>query len=110
MTARDAVSLFRGLLRARRKCFAGDVRMLKESHSQIRASFDQNRHVSDPSRLDQLFLEGQEAIHVLTNLIVQGKLNERGNIGKPKDYKEGGQGVKFDTVHGTHDKLIPTAV
>ncbi|MCO5577644.1 hypothetical protein L7F22_031475 [Adiantum nelumboides] len=25
--------------------------------------------------------------------------------GKPKDYKEGGQGVKFDTFHGTHDKL-----
>ncbi|MCO5603644.1 hypothetical protein L7F22_057795 [Adiantum nelumboides] len=25
--------------------------------------------------------------------------------GKPKDYKEGGQAVKFDTFHGTHDKL-----
>ncbi|MCO5549173.1 hypothetical protein L7F22_002640 [Adiantum nelumboides] len=25
--------------------------------------------------------------------------------GKPKDYKEGGQVVKFDTFHGTHDKL-----
>ncbi|KAI5077984.1 hypothetical protein GOP47_0007808 [Adiantum capillus-veneris] len=79
MTGRDAVALFRGLLRARRKCFAGDLLMLKESRSQIRASFDQNRQVSDPSRLDQLFLEGQEAIHVFTNLIVQGKLNERGN-------------------------------
>ncbi|MCO5575764.1 hypothetical protein L7F22_029568 [Adiantum nelumboides] len=25
--------------------------------------------------------------------------------GKPKDYKEGGQAVKFDTFHGTHDNL-----
>ncbi|MCO5558539.1 hypothetical protein L7F22_012124 [Adiantum nelumboides] len=25
--------------------------------------------------------------------------------GKPKDYKEGGQAVKFDIFHGTHDKL-----
>ncbi|MCO5605280.1 hypothetical protein L7F22_059462 [Adiantum nelumboides] len=25
--------------------------------------------------------------------------------GKPKDCKEGGQAVKFDTFHGTHDKL-----
>ncbi|MCO5561289.1 hypothetical protein L7F22_014910 [Adiantum nelumboides] len=25
--------------------------------------------------------------------------------GKPKNYKEGGQAVKFDTFHGTHDKL-----
>ncbi|MCO5590461.1 hypothetical protein L7F22_044431 [Adiantum nelumboides] len=25
--------------------------------------------------------------------------------GKPKDYKEGGLAVKFDTFHGTHDKL-----
>ncbi|MCO5594416.1 hypothetical protein L7F22_048446 [Adiantum nelumboides] len=25
--------------------------------------------------------------------------------GKPKDYMEGGQAVKFDTFHGTHDKL-----
>ncbi|MCO5593914.1 hypothetical protein L7F22_047933 [Adiantum nelumboides] len=25
--------------------------------------------------------------------------------GKPKDYKEGGQAIKFDTFHGTHDKL-----
>ncbi|MCO5600561.1 hypothetical protein L7F22_054675 [Adiantum nelumboides] len=25
--------------------------------------------------------------------------------GKPKHYKEGGQAVKFDTFHGTHDKL-----
>ncbi|MCO5579902.1 hypothetical protein L7F22_033768 [Adiantum nelumboides] len=25
--------------------------------------------------------------------------------GEPKDYKEGGQAVKFDTFHGTHDKL-----
>ncbi|MCO5589100.1 hypothetical protein L7F22_043066 [Adiantum nelumboides] len=25
--------------------------------------------------------------------------------GKPKDYEEGGQAVKFDTFHGTHDKL-----
>ncbi|MCO5604603.1 hypothetical protein L7F22_058772 [Adiantum nelumboides] len=25
--------------------------------------------------------------------------------GKPKAYKEGGQAVKFDTFHGTHDKL-----
>ncbi|KAH7422651.1 hypothetical protein KP509_12G018800 [Ceratopteris richardii] len=77
---RDAITLFRGLLRARRKCFAGDARMMQESRAQIRASFDQNRDVSDSSRLDQLFLEGQEAIHVLTNLIVQGKVNERGNL------------------------------
>ncbi|MCO5592854.1 hypothetical protein L7F22_046858 [Adiantum nelumboides] len=25
--------------------------------------------------------------------------------GEPKNYKEGGQAVKFDTFHGTHDKL-----
>ncbi|MCO5595971.1 hypothetical protein L7F22_050023 [Adiantum nelumboides] len=25
--------------------------------------------------------------------------------GKPKDYKEGGEAVKFDTFHGIHDKL-----
>eukprot|EP00250_Pteridium_aquilinum_P004154 c14386_g1_i1 orf=108-422(+) len=80
MAGRDPLVLFRGLLRARRRCFAGDTRMLKESRSQIRSSFDENRGVSDPARLDQLFLEGQEAIHVFTNLIVQGKLNERGNF------------------------------
>ena len=79
--SKDPIALFRGLLRARRVCFVGDEKMQRESCRQIRSSFEENRNVSDPARLDQLFLEGQEAIHILTNSIVQGKLNERGNIG-----------------------------
>ncbi|MCO5602148.1 hypothetical protein L7F22_056276 [Adiantum nelumboides] len=38
--------------------------------------------------------------------LVQGCLYDNlTSKGNPKDYKEGGQAVKFDTFHGTHDKL-----
>ncbi|MCO5614199.1 hypothetical protein L7F22_068479 [Adiantum nelumboides] len=38
-------------------------------------------------------------------LLTLAGINEVGMTGKLKDYKEGGQAVKFDTFHGTHDKL-----
>lgn len=100
MAGRDAVTLFRELLRARRKCFAGDARMLKLSRTQIRDSFDQNRHVSDPSLLDQLFVEGQEAIHVFTNDIVQAKLNERGNYELKPGMEHAGSTLEVPSPEG----------
>jgi hypothetical protein len=80
-TAARAISGYRRLFRARNKLFAGDVRALAESRLAIRAEFDKNLTVGDPSHLEGLLVMIDEAEDMMLHGIVQGSLNERGNYG-----------------------------
>jgi hypothetical protein len=80
-TAARALSGYRRLFRARNKLFVGDVRALAESRLAIRAEFDKNLTVGDPSHLEGLLVMIDEAEDMMLHGIVQGSLNERGNYG-----------------------------
>ncbi|KAL3644763.1 hypothetical protein CASFOL_009943 [Castilleja foliolosa] len=74
----EAIQVFRTVLRATRKTFAGDALMLRESASEVRKKFEENRHVTSPADLSRLLEEAREASQFISTMIVQAKLNERG--------------------------------
>ncbi|KAL3648037.1 hypothetical protein CASFOL_009005 [Castilleja foliolosa] len=74
----EAIQVYRAVLRATRKTFAGDAVMLRESASEVRKKFEENRHVTSPADLSRLLEEGREASQFISTMIVQAKLNERG--------------------------------
>eukprot|EP00252_Welwitschia_mirabilis_P020226 TRINITY_DN4911_c0_g1_i1.p1 TRINITY_DN4911_c0_g1~~TRINITY_DN4911_c0_g1_i1.p1 ORF type:complete len:102 (+),score=16.07 TRINITY_DN4911_c0_g1_i1:110-415(+) len=80
MSEKQAVlSAYRALLRARKKSFAGDIPMLTQSAKEIRAKFEENRSVSNPSHIQKLLQDAQEAAEFLASMIVQAKLTDRGS-------------------------------
>jgi hypothetical protein len=54
---------------------------LTAAYGEIRKHFDQNSHVTDSKAIAALCAEGFEAAHFLSDSVVQGKLNARGNFG-----------------------------
>ncbi|XP_073143718.1 mitochondrial zinc maintenance protein 1, mitochondrial [Henckelia pumila] len=74
----EALSAYRAVLRATRRTFAGDTLMLRESASEVRKKFEENRHVTSAADLQRLLEEAREASHFISNMIVQAKLNDRG--------------------------------
>lgn len=77
--AKEALSAYRALLRARKKSFAGDLPMLTQSAKEIRSKFEENRAVSSTSEIQKLLQDAREATDFLTNMVVQAKLTDRGN-------------------------------
>ncbi|KAJ7520138.1 hypothetical protein O6H91_05G031700 [Diphasiastrum complanatum] len=75
----EVKSVFRALLRARKRCFAGDEQMLNASAQQIRSEFDQHRQISDQNELHRLLQQARETVEFLALNVVQAKLNDRGN-------------------------------
>ncbi|KAH9536063.1 hypothetical protein CY35_17G086400 [Sphagnum magellanicum] len=75
----EVLSVFRTLLRTRRKCFEGDMQMLVAVAAQIRAEFEEHKSVTDEAQLEQLLGKAREAVDFMQFNIVQAKLNERGN-------------------------------
>ncbi|MCO5611709.1 hypothetical protein L7F22_065967 [Adiantum nelumboides] len=70
----------------------------------------QGKKISRWDRVTECALSGQTQVEQVGILILLPLLNAPAydNLTpkrKPKDYKEGEQAVKFDTFHGTHDKL-----
>ncbi|GFP85588.1 hypothetical protein PHJA_000702500 [Phtheirospermum japonicum] len=55
--------------------------MLRESASEVRKKFEENRHVTSPADLSRLLEEAREASQFISTMIVQAKLNERGGYG-----------------------------
>lgn len=80
--APEALSIFRQLLRTRKKCFAGDTEMMAAVAEQIRGEFEANRSVTEGQKLEQLLTKAREAVEFMQVSIVQAKLNERGNYGE----------------------------
>ncbi|KAL8499126.1 hypothetical protein ACS0TY_022195 [Phlomoides rotata] len=93
----EALSAYRAVLRATRKAFAGDTLMLRESASELRKKFDENRHVTSPVELSRLLEEAREASQFISTMIVQAKLNERG-----------GYEVKPEKVHAGATLEVPS--
>lgn len=77
----EARSLFRSLLRVRRKAFEGDEVMAVAAALQIRHEFEVNRNVTDPDTLRLCMTKAREAVDFISMNVVQAKLNDRGNYG-----------------------------
>ncbi|GAV66947.1 Complex1_LYR domain-containing protein [Cephalotus follicularis] len=78
MASGEAVSMYRALLRATRKTFAGDSVMMKASALEIRKTFEENRHLTSKAEIQRVLDDAREASHFISTMIVQAKLNERG--------------------------------
>ncbi|KAL1197848.1 hypothetical protein V5N11_027493 [Cardamine amara subsp. amara] len=78
MVTGEALIVYRALLRATRKSFAGDSEMLKASASEIRKKFEENRHVASNSDIPRLLEEARDTVQFISTKIVQAKINERG--------------------------------
>lgn len=72
--------LFRELLRARARLFAGDEKALDASLVEIRSHFDSNKNATDEKEIQKRIRDGEEARDFLTMNVLQGKMNERGNF------------------------------
>lgn len=83
--SREALSAYRALLRATRKTFAGDSLMLAESAVEIRRKFEENRQVTSEADLQRLLGEARDASDFISTMIVQAKLNSRGDYGNMFD-------------------------
>jgi complex III assembly factor LYRM7 len=77
--AAEVVMVYRELLKATRKTFAGDVEMLKGSAAEIRDKFRENSGVTSEAEIQKHIAQAREASHFITSSIVQGKLNDRGS-------------------------------
>ena len=72
--------LFRELLRARARLFAGDKKALDASLIEIRSHFYSNKNATDEKEIQKRIRDGEEARDFLTMNVLQGKMNERGNF------------------------------
>mmetsp|Transcript_52847 Transcript_52847/g.67767 ORF Transcript_52847/g.67767 Transcript_52847/m.67767 type:complete len:122 (-) Transcript_52847:155-520(-) len=70
---------YRRLLKARTVAFRGDNLALSKAKEGIRQGFMLNRDVTDPTKLERMFQEVDEAEEMLRYHILQGKKNDRGN-------------------------------
>ncbi|PKA57684.1 hypothetical protein AXF42_Ash016730 [Apostasia shenzhenica] len=80
--AAEVLAVYRSLLRATRKTFAGDTVILRESAVEIRRRFEENRAVSSDVDVKRLVEEARDASHFIGNMIVQAKRNSSGGFGK----------------------------
>lgn len=61
--------------------FQGDVPALTAARHEVRKHFTDNASRTDPADVATLCAEGREALAFLTQSVVQGRLNKRGNYG-----------------------------
>ncbi|KAK1293372.1 hypothetical protein QJS10_CPB17g01294 [Acorus calamus] len=74
----EAVAAYRALLRATRRTFAGDSLMLSQSAAEVRRHFDEHRDETDQTKIREQIDGAREAVHFVSNMIVQAKLSSRG--------------------------------
>jgi len=89
---------YRRLFRARKILFTGDDRAMRESRVAIRAEFDKNRHVIDPTHLEGLIVMVDEAEDMLLHGIVRGELNQEKNTYEVKIKKEHAESMDTETI------------
>ncbi|KAG0478523.1 hypothetical protein HPP92_013242 [Vanilla planifolia] len=77
---REALSVYRSLLRATQKTFAGDILMLRQSAAEIRRRFEENRSVSSDEEVKKLIEEARDASHFITHMIVQAHRSSTGGF------------------------------
>ena len=84
------LSGFRRLNRARMQLFQGDQHAMAVSRMQMRAAFEENRHLKPSGPEYEAFVAGiDEAADMLQHEIVRGKLNDdTGRYGKKRKKKK----------------------
>ncbi|KAL9261639.1 Mitochondrial zinc maintenance protein 1, mitochondrial-like protein [Drosera capensis] len=92
MARSEILRAYREVLRATRKSFAGDTKMLKASAIEARTKFEENRHVESESEIGRLLEDAREAARFIENMIVQARLNDRGGYGNAIDLTSWGDG------------------
>ncbi|KAH7578337.1 hypothetical protein JRO89_XS01G0369900 [Xanthoceras sorbifolium] len=86
MVRGEALGAYRALIRATRKSFAGDTLMLRESAKEIRNKFEENRHLTSQAEIQRHLDEAREASIFMSTMIVQAKLNDRGEVKPGKEH------------------------
>ncbi|CAI7914561.1 unnamed protein product [Closterium sp. NIES-53] len=79
----SALSAYRTLLRAIRKSFPGDQHANSAGRAEVRGHFEGNRGEADERRLAELERDARDAAEMLRTMVVQARLNDRGNFGEP---------------------------
>jgi hypothetical protein len=74
-----ALPLYRSLLRASRRLFAGDAANLAVARQTIRDGFIANRLETDAARVEEHLKTGQDALDFALSNVVQGQMTDRGH-------------------------------
>lgn len=80
----EARACYRVLLRAIAKTFKDDARMRTGAIEEVRIHYDKARHIVDEQEIQACLRMGYEAAEFLTENIVQGRMNDKGNYGKTR--------------------------
>mmetsp|Transcript_39400 Transcript_39400/g.47798 ORF Transcript_39400/g.47798 Transcript_39400/m.47798 type:complete len:107 (-) Transcript_39400:196-516(-) len=79
MAAKEALSLYRGLMRVCRKTFAGDQATYSAALLELRNKYRESLYETDPQAIEARLAEGREVIEFMGGHVVQGALNDQGN-------------------------------
>jgi complex III assembly factor LYRM7 len=104
-TRTAAISGYRRLLRASRVLFKDDKVATSSFRVEVRTHYEQNRNETNPDALREQLAGIDEAVEMMTQHLVQAKLNEKGNYsvavpdGATFDNSESGCGKEIQPVH-----------
>jgi complex III assembly factor LYRM7 len=113
-TRNAALSGYRQLIRASRVLFKDDKVATTGFQVEVRRQYDQNRNETDPAALQEQLAGINEAVEMMTQHLVQAKLNDKGNYsvsvpeGATFDNSESGCGKTIQPVHEHKFKERPT--
>lgn len=80
--AAEGLAVYRAVLRAARRTFAGDRLMLAESAVEIRRRFEEHRGLAPGSgEAARALSDAREAAHFITHMIVQAQRAPSGSFG-----------------------------
>lgn len=79
MGTAPGIRAFRIIMRAQRAAFRGDAHAQGIAVREIRAKFDEHRHVAATEEVARLAAEAEEAAEFLRLHVVQAELTEEGN-------------------------------
>ena len=75
-----ALARYRGLLRAARKTFHGDVYAVAEAKKELRSQFEAGRRLERDEDVREALQAAEDAEDFLLNNVSQAQINERGNF------------------------------
>lgn len=78
MTYKPAIHAYRGVLRAIRLAFHGDLEVLMAAKQRVREGFEENRNITDKAQQDEHVKNLNDVSKLLTQNIVQGQRKEDG--------------------------------
>ncbi|KAJ2498835.1 hypothetical protein GGH96_003982 [Coemansia sp. RSA 1972] len=95
MSAKEVRTVFRQLLKAQRRRFAGDERIVAAARVQTRKEFEANRSLEDPKIIAKRLKHARNVEEVIRRYVVQAPRSTE---------KENTYQVKFTSEHALRDR------